>query len=143
MNHSIDTILDDAQDTVILTPTICTHMTRTSKWTKFVGGFFLVSSVIALIGSIFGILGFLINNTEGIQVAIFLLIPGGLGLYLGTLLRQYGKQLRLVADEASLDAMHLFLQKQRDFWRTLGILILVLVATYGCLVGYLVMLPTV
>lgn len=139
MNHSRDTILDDVQDQVTLTSEVRNHMQRTAKWTKFLGVFVLILSAIGVIGGSLGILGFLMVDDPEIWLALFLIIPGGLGLYLGNLLRQYSNQLRRVSEEAAADAMSLFLQKQRDFWRVLGILVVLSLVAYGCFIGFLVL----
>lgn len=144
-NVSTNTILDDnVQNEVTLTVSIRENMLGTAKWTRWVGGIFIVLNIVGLLGSIVLLISSFIDNTEeGLLILGFVgLGIVGLSLYLSLELYRYGTQLKRLAAGKELDAMPIFLQKQRNLWRTIGILISLVLTAYGAVIVYFVIVES-
>ena len=139
MSLHTDSILDDVQHQVTLTPALRDSMKQTAKWTKFTGGLSLFLSVLVFIAAFLSLLGFFIEDGNNrLPLALMIMGLGFLGLvvYISWTLYQYGKQIKRVADGEELVAMGTFLQEQRTFWRSLGLFIGLLFFVYFLLIGY-------
>lgn len=140
-NVSPNPILDDdVQNEVTLTVPIRENMLGTAKWTMWVGGIFIILNVVGLLGSIVLLIGSFIDDIEEDGILIFSLVAlvvVGLSFYLSLELYRYGAQLKRLAAGEELDALSIFLQKQRNLWRTIGILISFALTAYGILIFYI------
>jgi hypothetical protein len=116
------------------------YMLETARWTKFLAiiGFVFIG-LIFLIGfiSLFGLTTF--SGMSGLSSAMFLgyAFFGGIYLYPTVELSRFSKNIKLAMASSDVGLFNTAMKNQRNMFRFIAILIIILLAFYGAVICYL------